>query len=103
MLFVPDYVFLPLKCVFMQDKLHFPFQTRIITSHPPTTHNISIATMPSWGIPQSEKLTNLFKTGAIDPHNLTAAYLWAKTIQHFPNYKGKEGSTSTWNNAIAQL
>jgi hypothetical protein len=48
--------------------------------------------MPFWGIPQNKQLTDLYKSGAIDPQNLTTAYLWAKTIQYFPNSKGKEAA-----------
>ena len=76
-------------------------------SHPPLTpqltHNIISAMMPSWSKEKNLKLQELYESGDIDPHNLTAAYLWAKTVQHFPNFKGKEGNASARNNAIAGL
>ncbi len=76
-------------------------------SHPPPTpqltHNIILAVMPSWGKEQNLKLQGLYESGGINPHNLTAAYLWAMTVQHFPDFKGKEGNVSARNNAIAQL
>jgi hypothetical protein len=58
--------------------------------------------MVNWGDDQNNKLILAIESGDIDPHNLDGAYLFGKTAQLFPGYKG-DGTTAAKQNVIARL
>ena len=58
--------------------------------------------MVNWGDQQNDELIAFLEKGDIDPHNLDGNYLFGKTVQLFPGYKG-DGSAKQRGNVIARL
>ena len=58
--------------------------------------------MVNWGKVQNAYLILAIKRGYIDPHNLDGNYLFAKTVQLFPEYQG-DGTSKARQNVIARL
>ena len=58
--------------------------------------------MVHWGNVQNNKLIEYIESGDIDHHNLDGNYLFGKTVQLFPGFKGDETPKSRAN-VIARL